>query len=453
MKDSGIEDISSLISMMLLYPVDDSNPTEIDASLYGSHDDIVVEKIEWTGSYSDLFNGLKDKKASRSYFDEDEVTFSKAKKKSSSFNISMRLYRHKDAVPSACTVMFLPGVPVNKEEFTSIAWRLSHICNVLLVDPLGQGRSSVPQDFPWSWRQEAEIIRMISDGLAELKPALFPLGKYFLAGNDWGTGTIQKFMEIYGEDYLFGANLNNAVTLDGYWVLQIGGFKSAAITPYPSKQFSGMVPNFVGQITSLLETMSGRSDQHRNQYSQKRQQKQWFYTDAYSDPEMTPANAPYFEHRLYVLAQKAVTILGRGYLQPRDSKNVPNGIDIRELSVPMQWGWGGGGKRVGRDRMMPDTQIFLWNTLIELEIKRRIDNGIPQGNLRISTFRIPDTGHFMVADAPDAYLGFLIPWMRTVVTPELFNKVFLGFDGIAKQNERAVIPLLSALAQVSFTGV
>lgn len=37
---------------------------------------------------------------------------------------------------------------------------------------------------------------MISDGLAGLKPELFPHGKYFLVGNDWGTGTIQKFVEV-----------------------------------------------------------------------------------------------------------------------------------------------------------------------------------------------------------------------------------------------------------------
>ena len=46
------------------------------------------------------------------------------------------------------------------------------------------------------------------------------------------------------------------------------------------------------------------------------------------------------------------------------------------------------------------------------------------------------------------HLGTLTPWM----TPEFFNKVSLGFDGIAKQNEHAVILLLFALAQVGFAG-
>lgn len=146
MDKAGIADLQSLVSMALLYPVDDAEPVEIDASLYGSHDDIIVEKVDWQGSYATLFDGMGDARAARAYYDEDADTLKKARRKSDSFTISLRIYRHRCAAPDAVTAMFLPGVPVNKEEFTSVAWMLAHQCNVVLVDPLGQGRSSVPQD-------------------------------------------------------------------------------------------------------------------------------------------------------------------------------------------------------------------------------------------------------------------------------------------------------------------
>ncbi len=400
-----------------------TDPDKVHESMYGNYK--VTEKLEWKAKYVDIdtaiFKGLKFKH-------EDP-------KESTSFHMTYDVFEpvKKNRNSRIATLIVINGVPVNRREWYGVARLLSRFVRVVTIDLFGMGDSSKPLEFKdkkgtwlWSWGLHANIFALMLKDFRKLHPEWFINGKVFFGANDWGSGVLQKFVELYGDEYLWGASINSAIALDGYWVQHIGSLQALAMLPYPSPTFTVESVRFIGTFTALIETMFHRTSHIHNQYTMALLQDPYVEI-SYSDVKKNPANTEYKAHAVRVLAEQASVVLGNGELLPYHPKLNKNGLMFTNWNVPILMIWG------LRDVMMPVGQIHRFSEMVAAINDSRKKNNM-ESNLWIVTKPLENAGHFAVSDQPERSAEAIFEWMRGIVGGDRVATAFLGFDYLSRQD-------------------
>ena len=249
-------------------------------------------------------------------------------------------------------------------------------------------------------------------------PEWFIDGKIFMGANDWGTGMVQKYVEMFGDEDLHGALIASAISLDGYWVQHIGSLKALKDLPYPSDTFSVESIRFQGVLTSLLETMFHRTSDIQNQYTMALMQDPYVEI-SYSDVNKNPDNTIYKAHSVRVLSQQASYSLGNGELLPHHSTKNPNGIFFTKFNIPILMIWG------KNDIMMPEGQVQKFANIFHVVNYAKHINA--------------------ASDQPEIFADSVIHWVRDIMGPEYLNTAYVGMTEIARQDEDHVISSLNKL--------
>lgn len=436
-----------------------SAPIQLHESMYGGYK--ASDTQYWMGDYKDF--GIN-----QSFLHEENLA---SNNPSSKFKMAYVIWEpaalyHKPISPNdIVTLVLTNGVPVVKEEWVRVASKLSRFIRIIMVDLHGMGESSKPLTFKvpseqinflqkkggifsllkktngwlWSWRWQAEVFKRMFTDFKQTYPEWFLNGKIFFGANDWGAGVVQKFTELYGSEFLHGANINSAITLNGYWVQHIGAFKALAEAPYPSPGFDNAVIQFVGTLTLLLESMHYRTDEIHNQYTMAWLQKP-FVEISYSNPNKNPSNTKYNSHAVRVLAEQANYALGNGELLPYHSRFNPEGMDFTRFDVKILMLWG------KQDKMMPEKQVHDHDNIYSHLNSVRKNNGIPS-NLRFQYKVIDKAGHFAITDQPEQSADAMLTWIQNIVGPEHLATTFHGFDSLARQDEKHVTDRFDVLNQ------
>nr|QBK89770.1 MAG: haloalkane dehalogenase [Pithovirus LCPAC101] len=405
-----------------------TKPRFLDISLYG---DYVADELKfWSIDYSDI--GIN-----KSFVGEDGGIHDRLK-------IAYSVFEPKNITKIIPTIILFHGVPVNRREWYDVAILLSRFMRVITVDLLGMGDSSKPLDFEdddgysyWKWRVHATIYKNMINDFKVTNPGWFINGKIFMGANDWGTGMVQKYVEMFGEEDLHGALIASAISLDGYWVQHIGSLKALKDLPYPSDTFTVESVRFQGVLTSLLETMFHNTPDIQNQYSMALMQDPYVEI-SYSDVNKNPDNTIYKSHAVRVLAQQASYALGNGELLPHHSTKNSNGIYFTKFNIPILMIWG------KNDKMMPEGQVQKFSNIFHVVNYARYINNIPS-NLTFSKQIIKDAGHFAASDQPEIFADSVIHWVRDIIGSEYLNTAYVGMTEIARQDEDHVISSLNKL--------
>ena len=328
------------------------------------------------------------------------------------------------------------GVPVNRREWYDTAKLLARFFDkVVVFDLLGMGDSAKPlqfrsgQGWHWSWRLHAQILgAMLSD--------LFPGVRAFIGGNDWGGGVIQAYLSETGLPEITGAILISTIALNGYWVQHIGSLDALAKLPYPSDMFEVETIRFIGTFTSLLETMFHRTPHIHNQYTMALLQAPYVEVSAYGNVRKNPSTTNYHGHAVRVLAEQTSVILGNGELLPYHPKLNQNGLRFTRWDVDVLLGWG------RFDKMMPAGQVHRFRNIVAALKK---GGGSRNEKLSLWTHVFEDAGHFAISDQPEIAADTIIQWVITLHGPTALVQTFLGFNEIARQDEKHVLAMFNEL--------
>jgi pimeloyl-ACP methyl ester carboxylesterase len=168
---------------------------------------------------------------------------------------------------------------------------------------------------------------------------------------------------------------------------------------------------------------------------------------AYWDPNKNPSNTVYKEHAVRVLAEQASVILGNGDLLPRSEETwndtriragKPQGLDLTMWNIPILSIWG------KLDKMMPESQIHRFRLMAaHINHRRKVDG--ESSNLRFEFRRLAKAGHFATSDQPKDSAEALLTWIEGIVGLKRLATAFLGFDSIARQDEKQIIATYSTL--------
>ncbi len=404
-------------------------PRFLDIHMYGDYE--AIDGQFWHKKYSDI--GIN-----KSFIHEDGNLHD-------SFKIAYTIFEPKNInVAKLPTIFLTHGVPVNKADWFDVAILLARFMRVVVFDLFGMGESSKPLDFQddngnwhWNWKTHAIIYKAMFDDFKITNPEFFLDGKIFFGGNDWSTGGLQKYVEMFGTEDLHGALIASAIALDGYWVQHIGSLKALKDIPYPSDTFSAESVRFAGVLTMLLETMFHRTSEIQNQYTMALLQEPYVEI-SYSDVNKNPDNTIYKEHSIRVLAQQASVALGNGELLPHHSTKNPNGIYFSNYNIPILMMWG------NNDVMMPSGQMQKFANIFAAINYMRKKHGVPS-NLKFRKRVVYDAGHFASSDQPEVFADEIIDWVREIAGPEYLNTAYVGMTEIARKGEKYEIEAFNNL--------
>lgn len=402
-------------------------PDKLDPErLYRPKDEIrVIKDQRWIANYRDF--GIRQK-----------FVHETGEAPSSTFHLDYDVYvmqgviDNEEVVP---TIVLTNGVPMNKYEWVEVARMVARFGRVVVVSLFGMGESSKPLAFKdasgkwlWSWGLHARMFaRFIEMGIPD---AWKIFGKVFFGANDWGSGVVQKFLELRS-NLLLGAGIYSSIFLNHYWVQQVGGMAALAMLPYPSPTFTAETVRFAGVVTSLLESMYHRSKHHTNQFTLAPLQST-FVEISYDDVNKNPANTIYREHSVRVLAEQASTILGNGELMPYHPTENRNGMRFSRWNAPVHAMHG------LEDRMMPS------HNLDRLELMMSHLTGNPNNpRLWYRGTKLAKAGHFAIRDQPEKSADEIVSFMRDVVGPNILASPYIGMDGLGRQDETDVMKQLA----------
>jgi pimeloyl-ACP methyl ester carboxylesterase len=196
-----------------------------DKSLFLDQDTFEVEKRLQLGNESNRFFVERDP-------DNGEVLTENTRDLS---------YAYTAAGDRGPVVVFVHGVPTNREQWWPVQRIVSRWCRTLAFDLLGMGESSQPLDMPdeaWDWRYDAIQWNLLLGKLVRGErggadgqgsnvwgdTTALAQERIILVADDWGSGPNAHFAELYGDEWLLGHVQQDPITLDGYPVSEIQAF-------------------------------------------------------------------------------------------------------------------------------------------------------------------------------------------------------------------------------------
>ena len=352
-------------------------------------------------------------------------------------------------------VMFIHGVPTNADQYTTLMKLMCPFADVTAVDLLGMGESSMPLDYDWSWKDDADYYaRFIEDIILVNANAWGPtkknkLTRVHIVADDWGGGPAQKLASEYPH-LIASLTLIDPIALDGYPVAEIQAIGRASQLPFeldrspledPFKQAMGA---FDQTLIQILKTMISAANDANKQFGQYywRKYKNTYYKTNYHDVGLLET-----EDMIYVAEEDAASSLTLGpkwrairvlsqrsailapfRLLPYHPKKNPKGVKFSRITMPVCIMWG------EHDNMMPRMQ------------QHRLCRAM--GNAKFCwPISVPRAGHFAGMDQPKFVATYLIEFLSNVLrcpkTKGSLGSLFLGLDGIGKGDESFVIANLS----------
>jgi pimeloyl-ACP methyl ester carboxylesterase len=348
-------------------------------------------------------------------------------------------------------IVLLHGVPTNRRQWYPVQRRLASFARTVSLDMLGMGESSKPRPVsfrpevvgrphkhPWHWKYDTQYID-------ELLNELYPGEKFVFVADDWGAGILAHFAARYStvrlhhhhhsdtlvEGRLLGAVYVNPIALDGYPISEIQAIGRAAALDDPS--FRMAMGDIDSKMVQIFKTMVDDPNNVYNHYTLNDLLFPYVQVDYERNYGDTGRLEDVAESRslrlrwkaLRVLADRAA-VLSPAQLLPWHLAKNRAGVRYDRISVPSLVVWG------QQDNMMPPAQAWRLKQL-------------HAGPVQIAP--ADRAGHFVAADRPDRVAQAIVDWLdeykqragdRGRDTYRLAD-VFLGFQGIGKGDETAVM--------------
>jgi pimeloyl-ACP methyl ester carboxylesterase len=174
-------------------------------------------------------------------------------------------------------VLIIHGVPTNKRQWYPVAERLAPFCNVVCIDMLGMGESSMPLNYgmkvdedmmleyklskinkPWDWVNDTCYIHQIAK-------KMFGDEKFIFLGDDWGGGIVSHFAAKY-DNIILASGLLDPIAFDGYPVSEIQAIGRASQIK-DEKTFQMVMGSIDQTMVQIFKTMVHKPDNVYNQYT------------------------------------------------------------------------------------------------------------------------------------------------------------------------------------------
>lgn len=342
-------------------------------------------------------------------------------------------------------VLFLHGVPTNRRQWYPVAKMISYFADVICIDMLGMGESSMPKNYrktengdlsEWDWVNDTRYIHDIMINQLGFE-------KFVFVADDWGGGILSHYCAEYPEEVSLQIQLD-PIAFDGYPVNEI--------------QDIGKMSGFIGsdmhiikkdekgkrKVTNknILEVLTGNFPQTLVQiyktmvhdpsvYNQFNLRDITFpYVDSdYERQETekklgaTSTTMETHQNALEVLMQRS-SRLAPAQLLPYHKDLNTRGVNYLKMKMPTLIIWG------LQDNMMPAIQRFRFQQAMR--------------NAEVHTRGIDRAGHFAAVDKPkevaEAILSFMIAKLGVDEFPS-----FWGFKGIQKKDEKKAIEALKTM--------
>ncbi len=331
-------------------------------------------------------------------------------------------------------ILLLHGVPSNRYLYFPIQKRLAPFCRTIAIDMLGMGESSKPRMYgkidpadktmaginePWDWVFDTDYVD-------KLMQSLYPNEKFYFLADDWGSGINSHYAAKFN-DRLLGFIQIDPISFDGYPVSEIQAIGRASQIPVTNegqddntfKMAMGSVDQTMNQI---FKTMTYDPNVW-NQYSLRAIKHPYFDVDYDRSKHDKGEDATSLTLRLHnealrVLADRSA-ILSPALLLPYDQTKNPKGVKFENITVPTLILWG------DKDNMMPSQQVYRFKWALK--------------NAPVQIVMVQHAGHFAGTDKPDYISSAVLNFITEKSGKDKLADIFLGFDGIWKGDEEAMI--------------
>lgn len=334
------------------------------------------------------------------------------------------------------------GVPANQTQWYDVIRMLTLVgYRVVVFDMLCMGWSDKPlfqnpeeKKEKLRWDYDVPYVKALADHV---------FGKntpFVYLADDWGTGIMYKFMELYS-DRLLWAGDQDGIRGGAYPVPEIEDIGQASFLPMDERPdvLAGKIPPGAGSfqmamgganqgITQILKTMAHQSKNKYDQWGMRDTLRPFFSVDyerTYLDPRgpSTPYSMPHKVFALKSMADRAGTALRSLDLMPYHSTKNPRGIKFTKIR----------------------TNFFLWSGEHDKMMSRNQRLRYPywMPNSRVFTALVPRADHFSGVDQPKWIAEQIVAFHQLIYPPGRTGSLpggFLGFQGIMKGNEREESP-------------
>jgi len=330
------------------------------------------------------------------------------------------------------------GVPANQTQWYDVIRRLALAgFRVVVFDMLCMGQSDKPlfshveeKKEKLRWKYDVPYVKALADHCFGVD-----IPFVYLA-DDWGTGIMYKFMELYSNRLLWVGD-QDGIRGGAYPVPEIEAIGRASFLPMDedSEVMKGEKPPSPNSFQAamgaadqtfvqILKTMAAQSNEKYDQWGLRDIMRPFFSVDyerTYQDPRgpSAPYSMPPKFFALKSMADRAGTALRSLDLMPYHSKLNPDGIKFTSIRTNL-FLWSG-----EHDRMMSRNQ------------RLRYVSWMP--NSRVFSTLIPRADHFSGVDQPDWIAEQIVAFHQLIYPPGRAGSIpagFLGFKGVMKGNER-----------------
>lgn len=340
-------------------------------------------------------------------------------------------------------VLFIHGVPMNKDSYIEIMRLVAPFVDAWAIDLLGMGESSMPLDYEWSWQRDADYIAAFIKDKGS--------SSMHIVADDWGAGPAQHLAANH-RLLVRSLTLIDPIAGDGYPVAEIQAIGRASQLDYnPSPDvmdaFKAAMGAFDQTLVQILKTMiyaGNDRSQRLDQYFWRTMKRPYFEVD-YERATQIPLAVRGKEARtkvaallgansltlrpkwdaIRVLAQRAA-ILAPNRLLPYHAERNPAGVHFSHITAPVAIFWG------EFDNMMPQAQ------------QHRMAHEFMHA-ARVETILVPRAGHLAGLDQPDFFVTYWLEFVMDVSGRGAFGEIFLGMREVGKGDERAVRGALRAI--------
>ena len=374
------------------------------------HSGNIFDVTELYGSVKNIYDGIFNWESTYTYVESTNNNF---------FQIHYTVMGDNKKCPP---VLFLHGVPTNKDQYIEVQRYLSRFFTTVSIDMLGMGKSSKPLEYVSNTGENAWLWKYDCDYIYELMNELFPGEKFIFVADDWGGGIALTYAchDVYHNtlEHLF---LLDPISFDGYPVNEIQAIGRLSKVE-DEDTFRMLVGAFDQTVVQILKTMVYDSSKF-DQFNLRRIMSPYVNSNYTTEPRLDSKTMNLDYHAIRVLADRA-SILSPSLLLPLTDEN-PNGINYDHMITPMTIIWG------ENDNMMPAIQAQEFIQVFD--------------NVNVFVYYVQHAGHFVAVDQPERVSTIIINQIQSLFGPKRLKVPFFGLYGIAKGSEKEMINKLSPL--------
>ncbi len=328
----------------------------------------------------------------------------------------------------------LHGVPMNRRAKYGIMRYLARFCICVCWDMLGMGESDSPLDYgtaeeleavrkavsgnrrmpdsfnaQWDWERDLPYVHQLMTDHIQIKYGYRAAGRaprrWIFQADDWGAGIAMRYAShpVYTR-WLRFMFLVNPVTLDGYFVTEIGGIAKLSGLAHRDPKAFAMAAEGLPQIIVGIEKYMVEERFRLNRYTESD------YLFPYQDTRYQSGRRAFQMHSdhwaIRVLADRSSRLAPK-QLQPYHETSNEEGVKTWNMRAAVVYIWG------MKDQMMPPIQAnrsqYLWPVSKMVEVKE-----------------IENANHFVEIDRPAAVARAMLQSMVAHLGPGAMHTPHLG---------------------------